>query len=488
MRRIVLLGLILVLVSVTVSFAQEPATPIPGREVDEPIEMYIGAPATASPIDMPSNPEHPYMAPNPSSNMHHDAYMSDVYMRPGPLGHEPEVLSSFLEAVCPTMAFDSEGRIITVCLFIGSANLYVIDPVTLAPLTNMELPMRTIASFTDFPAGSYFYLDQDERIILPTVEHEILVIVVEDGPAFEIVETYDLSTILDAEDSITSILPDTEGNLWFLTRFGVVGTIVAASGDIATLETEENVANSFATDETGGVFIVTDFALYRFDADENGVPTITWREEYDRGSVQKSGQASQGSGTTPTLMGQNYIVITDNADPRMNVLVYQRGVEVDGERLVCSEPVFGEGQSSTENSIIATDRSMIVENNYGYVGPLAPLELENAETRIGMARIDLNEDGTCQTVWTSNEIVPSVVSKMSVATGLIYTYTKDEGPSPLGAWYFTAIDFETGETVFKQYTGTGAYFNNHYAGLYLGPDGTTYIGVVGGIVAIRDTE
>ena len=44
----------------------------------------------------------------------------------------------------------------------------------------------------------------------------------------------------------------------------------------------------------------------------------------------------------------------------------------------------------------------------------------------------------------------------------------------------------TGETVWSQYAGSGLSFNNNYAGLALGPGGTAYLGVIGGIVALRD--
>ena len=82
----------------------------------------------------------------------------------------------------------------------------------------------------------------------------------------------------------------------------------------------ESIANSFAMDESGGVFIVSTHALYRFDV-RSGRPSVTWRKTYDRGSRVKPGQVSQGSGTTPTLVGSasspggGSIAITDNADP-----------------------------------------------------------------------------------------------------------------------------------------------------------------------------
>ena len=105
--------------------------------------------------------------------------------------------------------------------------------------------------------------------------------------------------------------------------------------------------------------------MYRFDADNQGNPIITWREPYDAGTHVKEGQTDIGSGTTPTLMGKDYVTITDNGQPRMHVLVYHR----DNGQLVCAEPVFQPGQASNENSLIATDKSIIVENNFGYKDP-----------------------------------------------------------------------------------------------------------------------
>jgi hypothetical protein len=82
---------------------------------------------------------------------------------------------------------------------------------------------------------------------------------------------------------------------------------------------------------------------------------------------------------------------------------------------------------------------------------------------------------------------------MSLANGLIYTYTKDPNSCSIpgscftAAWYLTAIDFASGATVFKRLGGTGLFYNNHYSGVYLGPDQkTAYVGVIGGLIAIRD--
>ena len=105
--------------------------------------------------------------------------------------------------------------------------------------------------------------------------------------------------------------------------------------------------------------------------------------------------------------------ITDNADP-MDVVVYKRARTVSGSRLVCTQPVFTKGASDTDQSLIGTDTSMVVENNYGYSGPSATQN--GGTTAPGLARVDIDADGNgCHTVWTSQERAPSVVPKLSLA-------------------------------------------------------------------------
>jgi hypothetical protein len=81
-----------------------------------------------------------------------------------------------------------------------------------------------------------------------------------------------------------------------------------------------------------------------------------------------------------------------------------------------------------------------------------------------------------------------VVPKLSAANGLVYTYTKDPQPQDptADAWYLTALDFRSGRTVYKRLGGEGFGHNNNYAPVTLGPDGTAYVGVLGGLIALRD--
>ena len=105
----------------------------------------------------------------------------------------------------------------------------------------------------------------------------------------------------------------------------------------------------------------------------------------------------------------------------------------------------------------------------------------------GITRVDVREDESgCDTVWESDEQVTSVVPKLSLGSGLVYFYTFETQADGENAWYLTALDFDSGETVFKILTGAGRDFDNNWAPITLAPDGTAYVGTSRGIVAIWD--
>jgi outer membrane protein assembly factor BamB len=485
-----------------------PATPIPQGPNAEAPAAYLGAPAQARPIHRGSfAPRHPFMAPNGRSNLHDDAYQSDAGTTPGPLGRDPEVLSNFFAEECASHTFDREGRLVTVCVGLAEVTLRMLDPTTLDVLAEYSLPPRQPSStpFSSFGGGGYFYLDQRDRVVVPTSQGTIDVIReagTADAPTFELARRYDVSSAVGGS-LILSALPDWHGRLWFVTGSGVVGVVGRHSGAVHSVDLKEPIGNSFAVDETGGVLVVSDAALYRFHA-RHGKPTVTWRRTYDHGDRQKPGQTQVGSGTTPTVVvrgHRRYVAITDNADPRMHVLVYRIG----HRRPICRMPVFGKSRSDTDNSLIAFGRSLVVENNYGYTGPQeqppAPTpERQTPTTRPGVTRVVVDyRHGGCRKAWTARVRVPTSVSKASTATGLVYVYEHpavDEISYPDGEpltgpqdpWYLTALDARTGERRWSVRTGVGLGYNNNYAPITLGPDGTAYVGVLGGILAVRDTR
>ena len=165
----------------------------------------------------------------------------------------------------------------------------------------------------------------------------------------------------------------------------------------------------------------------------------------------------------------------------MNVVVYDR--TSGGE--VCRAPVFEKGASATDNSLIMAGNAIVVENNYGYTGPT--VTRTGTPTSPGVERIDYDIAAKrCTKVWHSDEISPTVVPKLSLANGLVYIYTKEPQDDGDDVWYLTALDFRTGRTVFKAFAGEGLGHNNNYAPITLGPDGSAYIGVLGGLVRVAD--
>jgi hypothetical protein len=490
----VALGLVLLLLALAAPVAHAEgvsATPIPQNPSDlASVPAFAGAPAVPRSVSAPTVPQNPFMAPNGRSNLHDDAYMTNTYTWSAPLGNGIQVLSAFQGADCASLTVDRAGRLVTVCVGLEGPRLVMLDPHTLDLLAAMPLPPRSAGTgnpFTEFSGGGYFYLDQNDRAVIPTTDGQIWVVgetAGATGPDFALERSYNLSPYLAEGDKIISALPDWSGRIWFATTAGVVGTVDPASGAVKVDSLAEPIGNSFSVDQTGGVFIVTDRALYRFDPAPDGSPRITWREVYANIGTVKPGQTEDGSGTTPNLMGSAYVAITDNADP-MDVVVYRREKKVPGSRLVCTVPVFKTGEGSTDNSLIGTGQSIIVENNYGYTGPTATMN--GASTAPGIARIDINSGGSgCTPVWTSAERTPSAVPKLSLASGLVYAYTKPPRSDGIDAWYLTAISFRTGKTVYERLAGTGLGFNSNYAPVSVGPEGTAYVGVLGGLVLLRD--
>jgi hypothetical protein len=459
-----------------------PVVPIPENPISNAPE-FSGQPATPDKIKQRWRPvQNPFMAPDPNNNLHNDAYMTDAYRRLGPLGQGTSTASALFLRECGSLTFDSQDRIVSVCVGLDRPVLALIHPHTLGVIAAHDLPPRRPGGdpFTGFAGGGYFYLDDQDRAVVPTTTRHVFVLEHDGGTGFELVSDFDLSGIVGEGDGIISALPDFKGRIWFASTGGVVGWVNPRNGKIRSKDLAEPIGNSFAVDETGGVFIVTDEALYRFDAKGRKVRTV-WRRAYANIGVKKPGQTQAGSGTTPTLIAKRKVAITDNADP-MRIVVYRRGRKSKGKK-ICREPVFDRGSSATDQSLIAAGGSLIVENNYGYTGPAA-VELGKTTTP-GLQRVDVRK-GKCKTKWRSNEIAPSVVPKVSLRAGLVYTYTKPANTGLGDPWYFTALDFDTGDTIFKRLAGEGLGFNNNFAPVTIGPDGTAYVGVLGGLTMVRD--
>jgi hypothetical protein len=463
-----------------------------------------------SAIPTPPIYQNPFMAPNNYSEIHLNSYQTDTASVSGPAqAAQQSVQQGFIgppTGIAGTIAFNSSGQILTIWVgseltrsgVVTAEKLRLIDPVTLKVLAEQALPNRPNTGGLSFSGGGYFYLDNHDRVVLVNTDQQIQIYSVHNNQ-FQLDRTYNLKAAIHNQDDIlNSVLPDSAGNLWFITNQGDVGYVEPASGsvhitsirEVKGANRKETNTKSFATDGSGGVYVVSDYALYRFQVGPGGAPKATWRTTYDRGNRTKPGQNQQGSGTTPTLFddfaGNQFVAIADNADPFMHVNVYDR---LTG-KLVAQQAVFMNlpRHGDTENSLIAVNHSILVENNYGNRSVASTLGALTTEPDID--RVDFDPTtGQSRVVWeNANVAVPSIVSQLSTSDGLEYTYAKDAK-----GWYWAALDFGTGNIVAKSYvpwsnTLGGAFANNFYGGLTIGPDGSAYAGVFGGLVAWRPQD
>lgn len=442
-----------------------------------------GADAPGTAIEGRAAPDNPAMAAGEYSTIHNDAWMTDTYaegVMPDPDGST--VTSFFAGGDCASLLWNFDGNIVAVCVSPTEVRGFVLTPGSLDVLAETRFAAKPLAAdaLTNFSGGGYAVLDAEQRVVTPLPGG---VIARFDARTLEPVDSFDVAEQLLPGEGITSVIPAWSGPLWFVGRLGTVGVLDPLSGQVRSLPVGStgpvDIENSFAVIEGGGAYIVTGEDLLRLDI-EDGAPVIRWRFPYDRGERLKPGQTSRASGTTPTVFrGGDFVAITDNAEPRMRVIV----VDVRGDTPMehCAVPVFEDGLSATENSLIALGDSLVVESNYGY----SVTAVAGGYTTVpGLARIDVTDNG-CSPVWTSTDLsIPSLVSKGVLADGSILTYTKEASALGVDAWWFTSVDATTGQVRWRRLAGVGPLLNNHYAAGYLGPDGSIYIGTISGVVAL----
>ena len=277
-------------------------------------------------------------------------------------------------------------------------------------------------------------------------------------------------------------------------------------------ETREEIQNSFSIGPDG-VYIVSNIALYKFRFNDTNKTIemdpkweITFNEVgdqiYPNDGTQKKGQLNDGSGTTPTLMDDRFVIIADNDARQINVNIYS---QKDGH-LVGRHSVFAKDSSACENSIVAYRNSLFIGNTSNYIDPF-----DVNDTPGGIDRFDYNEQTgkfTRKANWPAEDIdAKTATPKMSTSTGVIYVYNREEeAHDGHYDWQISAIDYETGRKVFylrpefekgqfnenisflmKSFSmGLKNYdqkvFNNIWATYTFGPNNSIFIGAYRGFL------
>ena len=438
-----------------------PMPPAPGALV---APTYAGRPFQPRPLDLSTVA---------------DAAKPDVVTAwRGPVGESPDVDTAWFGLDhCGRWLVDGRHRLVGVCRGPGGRSLRVVDPGSLHVVATKELPGGGDC------AGSDVVLDARGRAVVATADRRLLVVDTADADGdadLTTVASHDLREVVPASDCVRSVQPGAGGVLWWATASGTVGVVDVATGRVRAVDLGEEVTTPVLAD-AAGAFVVTTHALYRVLPGPGAAarPRVAWRVAYDRGSRRKPGQPSQGSGTVPAVLPGGLVAITDNADPQMHVEVYRAAT---GD-LVCRQPVFGDDAGATGSALVPVGRGVVVSNNHGYAGPLATVL--GRTTTGGLARVDVT-GGECSVRWTSSAVAPSATPALSGATGLLYTWTKPHSWWGADAWYLTAIDVRTGRTAFGVRTGLGWWRDSSYGSVTLAPDGTAFVGTLGGLVRVRD--
>lgn len=412
--------------------------------------------------------QNPYLGINSLATMHGDAQSSDATPFAGPgdpgVGGSWKVTFTNHWAACPTILAGQDGYIQALMTqFLGSdaklrkPKLAIIEPASGAQLGAIEIPTGALLG------GVYAYLDADSNLVmvdgtnaLTWISHS------QDGMKVWVSRRIDLTDAmkLEPKDHVVGIVPDWHGRIWVASERGVVGLIdpkrnVVRLTKLQQYSPTERIDNSISACPQG-VSIITSYGIYMLGADAStSKPRIIWSHSYDRGTKQKPGQLSHGSGATATFFGPNgsdYVMLSDNADRQEKLIVYR---SADGSA-VGEGPLFTPGASGTENSMIGVQNSIVGACTFGYPYAQYPdtKPAYRAQVAPGMERWDVNDDASGITLkWRNNGIYSAAVPRLSTADNLIYTCERPRGPAGVltgPVVYACAIDMDSGRVVHRQ--------------------------------------
>jgi len=423
--------------------------------------------------------------------MHGDSGSSDTTPLTGPGNGRLDVASIELGAVCPSVLIGGDGYPVVLCTRIRDLRpvVFLLDPANGSALASIEVTSGSLFG------GVYDYLDQADRAVLVDGASDLLRIGHHrDGAAWSLSvdQRVPLAGSIPAGDTVTSVAPDYQGEVWFATGGATVGLVDTSGGTVRSvaLGTGERVSNSIST-APAGMTVATDHAVYLVARGPDGRPEVRWRVPYDRGPARKPGQLSWGTGSTPTFFGPtngaDFVAVVDNADPEVHLVVIRTSGPGAGRR-VCAPPVLLTGGPGSENSPIGAGRTVVVASTYGYSYPRLPDDAgpsrpESAPFVGGMTRVDVRADRSgCDVVW-DNAVRSAAVPKLSTADGTITTMTRSSSDTAGGRLSYAVIAADSGKILTQRSLGATVADPLQMAGT-IAPGRVLYQGTVGSILRI----
>ncbi|PHM39369.1 hypothetical protein Xmau_02976 [Xenorhabdus mauleonii] len=479
-------------------------------------------------------PQNPWMAPNDFGSPHQDSWCSESVSLNGPVSDNLLLIEQYNPfGYTPNMVCNSHNQMIGVSLDYTSSQFWVVvfdencNIISATPAG--ELSNNTFS-------GGYFYLDdknntivvQDNQIVSYPTEN----VQPREGEIYPLMPNWQSSNIVElvtqsAEgNTLYSSLPvwdENRPNLYWCLISGeynyqnypnstltspawmAVVQIDPINGnteliDAMKLEKQWN-NNTFAVDEKGAYIVTngidnknasTKGYLWAFGLEDNAI-TIRWKTPYKNAGYMKPGQKNIGSGTTPTLTkmenGTELVAITDNDDPRLNVLVCNRE---DGS-IISETPCFLEKRSADEASLIGVGDTFVVENNFGHYPTWPFSQLVPNAPGMEMIRIDQTKiTQPDEKVWTVPDVHFYAMNMLCRGSGIIFAHTcnwsDDISASKGGMYYVSALDSFDGRVIWQIPLGRGVNYCHEYGGIYFNKNGDLYIGTNQYLVAIKSYQ
>jgi len=484
-------------------------------------------------IDLPHNPG---LAENNWSSAHQDSYCSESVGLSGPTSSRLQVIRQFNPyGFTPIMASNSRNQMIGIT-FSQTERVYRLI------VFDEDLHILSATKTADYVpglfGGGYFFLDKDENTIVSGNNRLACYPTAYVSPGNTV---HEIDPTWVSDDIVNMVASSSEGNslyaalpVWSDNDPHLYWCLIAGSYDATppgTLISHAYIAvvrvvpnpeeargcttilldklplpgqwnnNTLAVDEDGAYFVTNaldengicnDGYLHAVQFDrESGSASSRWAYRYENSGYLKPGMGNIGSGTTPTLLDDQYgnhlVAIGDNAYPQMHVVVVNRN---DGS-LVAKIPILPKMRGADEASLIGVGNRLVAENNFGHVW--TPMYSQYVANEPGMVMIDVDSarpSHVGEIIWEEDQTCFLGMAMLCRESGIIFAATVDwhdaNSATAGGMYYISAIDSWDGRTVWRVPLGRGRFYAHEYGGVYFDREGNLYVGTQQYLITIKN--
>ncbi|MFN3714313.1 MAG: hypothetical protein ACK4SX_11700 [Alcanivoracaceae bacterium] len=276
------------------------------------------------------------------------------------------------------------------------------------------------------------------------------------------------------------------------------------------------VSNSIATDEEGGIYVVTTDRMFRVQW--SGSLFVAWNTQYKNdfapGATLPLGRLGPGSGSTPSLMGHGgmdkFVVISDGQNTA-HIVMFRR----DNGAIAAQVPVTYNNHNTncgtacpptvSEQSLLVRGYGVVVVSNdypqeldlssrlvtgFEFIDNLIANSNNFAVIAIsgrrlvqpwGVQKFEWHPaTQSLSPAWATRQVsCPNSIPTMSAASNMFYCVGARDG-----SWTIEGIDWRGGQSAFSKFVGKGLRYNSFYAATQVGEDGAIVYGTSLGVVEL----